>query len=187
MEREKRLIIEAPPCDTNYFDKTLLTVEQAIERGREYCANRNTCKERQIYCALKYGQEMAKHVVKGSTLEEELREFSIVTFLNEKFWNSVNGKEYTIIQGKGKVLRAVEGFARIVLLMDPFQSVLPSCKKCNGAMLTTTVFDSIHDGPFPLSGSGKTRKRVVTYCPDCDSEPKGGFITGDEAEENIFS
>ncbi len=177
MEREKRLIIEASPCDTNYFDKTLLTVEQATGKDREYCTNYNQCKNGGISCALKYGWQMASHITKGSTLQKELREFSMAPFLDEEFWNSVNGKEYTRIKGKGKVLRAVEGFARIVLLMDPFQSVFPSCKKCGGVKLEKEVIDSIHDGPFPLSGHGQTKKRVVGYCPDCEPEPQGGFIT----------
>jgi hypothetical protein len=32
------------------------------------------------------------------------------------------------------------------------------------------VSHSIHDGPFPLSGSGKTAREKAPYCPQCETK-----------------
>lgn len=45
------------------------------------------------------------------------------------------------------------------------------CKTCDSDILATTVIFSIHDGPFPMSGSGKTFKQHFPYCPKCESRP----------------
>jgi hypothetical protein len=181
MKREKGLILKGSPCAIDYFDKNLLTIQQAIAKGRTYCPSFQACDNpnNSIYCALRSGLEVAQHVVNGSTLEQELKEFSEADFLNGKFRNSLDGKEFYIDKGKAKFIGAVEKFARTVLLIDTSESVFPQCEKCNGVKLNKTVYDSIHDGPFPLSGSGKTLRRDVEYCPDCDPEPRGGFLKED--------
>jgi hypothetical protein len=180
MEREKDLILKGAPCDMNYFDRNLLTIHQAVAQGRTYCINYKTCeKTNDTYCALRSGLEVAQNVIKGSTLEKELNNFSEADFLNGKFWDSINGKEFQAIQGKAKFIDAVERFARTVLLMNPSESVFAHCDKCKGVKLNKRVYDSIQDGPFPLSGSGKTRPRNVEYCPDCDPEPRGGILKED--------
>ena len=74
-EREKRLITDGSPCDLNFFDRDLLTVEQA--KGSGYtCPNIRPCVEEGIPCALKYGVMMASYVVKGSNLRRELEDFA---------------------------------------------------------------------------------------------------------------
>ena len=72
--------------------------------------------------------------------------------------------------------------------MNPSESVFAHCDKCTGVKLTKTVYDSIHDGSFPLSGSGKTQSRIVQYCPDYDPEPRGGFLKEDprDAEDLVL-
>jgi hypothetical protein len=47
-----------------------------------------------------------------------------------------------------------------------------ACKKCHSDILQTVVIFSIHDGPFPLSGSGKTEQQVFPYCPTCEEKPE---------------
>lgn len=185
MEREKDLILKGSPCNVNYFDRKILTIQQAVRKGKTYCPNFETCNNqtKDIYCLLRSGLEVAQYVAKGSSLEKELDDFSQADFLEEECWNSMDGKKFEIIKGKAKVLAAVERFARIVLLMNPFESVFPRCKKCTGIKLTKEVYDSIHDGYFPLSGGGETKRRSVEYCPECDPEPRGRIIKEDADEE----
>jgi len=53
-----------------------------------------------------------------------------------------------------------------------------NCTTCGSEIQGTTVYHPIHDGPFPLSGSGKVYKECVPYCPKCEEEPNssGSFI-----------
>ena len=45
------------------------------------------------------------------------------------------------------------------------------CKKCGSDIQATQVAHAIHDGPFPLSGSGKCEYEDVPYCPKCETKP----------------
>ena len=47
-----------------------------------------------------------------------------------------------------------------------------ACKDCQSDILCVTVIFSIHDGPFPLSGSGKTTRQNFPYCPKCEEKPE---------------
>jgi len=183
MGRDKDLILKGSPCNVNYFDRKLLTIRQAIEKGETYCGNFEVCDSQDTFCSLRSGFEVAQNVVKGSTLEKELKSFANSDFLNEEAWNSKEGKEFYKIKGKAKWLDAVEKFARTVLLMSPAESVLPRCDKCYGVKLTKEVIDSIHDSAFALSGSGKTQRRDVQYCPECEPEPMGGIINRDPRDK----
>jgi len=72
--------------------------------------------------------------------------------------------------------------------MNTSESIFAHCDKCTGVKLTKIVYDSIHDGSFPLSRSGKTQSRIVQYCPDYDPEPRGGFLKEDprDAEDLVL-
>lgn len=43
--------------------------------------------------------------------------------------------------------------------------------KCGTVLLGVRVHHPIHDGPFPLSGSGQVQIEVVPYCPTCQEKP----------------
>jgi hypothetical protein len=43
---------------------------------------------------------------------------------------------------------------------------------CGAVLLGKTVFLSVHDSPFALSGNGEVVTEVVPYCPNCDNEPR---------------
>lgn len=45
------------------------------------------------------------------------------------------------------------------------------CLDCNGAVMAGIVHHPIHDGPFPMSGSGRVQKEQVPYCPNCEENP----------------
>lgn len=53
------------------------------------------------------------------------------------------------------------------------------CLDCGSDILATQVAHPIHDGPFPMSGSGKCEYEPVPYCPKCEDKPNydGSFIT----------
>jgi hypothetical protein len=55
-----------------------------------------------------------------------------------------------------------------------------TCTKCATTVLAALVAHSIHDGPFPLSGSGQCSNETVPYCPTCEKEPDfhGSIIRG---------
>jgi len=184
MQRELELIEKGTPCYINYFDENLLTVEQgrkAFEQRGYVCPNMTQCESSKIPCLLRVGLEMAGYVQKGSNLRKELMKVSNVDWLDENCWASKDGKVVTRIRGKSNSLKAIEYFARVVLLEDTSESVLNECKQCRGVKLEEEVHDSVwfKDGPGPCSGGGETRKRVVEYCPNCEKKPRGGIIMDD--------
>lgn len=54
-----------------------------------------------------------------------------------------------------------------------------ACQNCNSEILAAEVLHPIHDGPFPLSGSGRVKTETVPYCPQCEVVPSssGTIIT----------
>jgi hypothetical protein len=50
------------------------------------------------------------------------------------------------------------------------------CVTCGSEIQSVEVVRPVWNGPFHLSGSGKTVKETVPYCPKCEQEPnKHGF------------
>jgi hypothetical protein len=45
------------------------------------------------------------------------------------------------------------------------------CRDCGADIMGAQVAHAIHDGPFPLSGSGRCEYETVPYCPKCDPLP----------------
>lgn len=43
--------------------------------------------------------------------------------------------------------------------------------KCGTEIKGARVAHPIHDGPFPLSGSGRCHYETVPFCPKCETEP----------------
>lgn len=44
---------------------------------------------------------------------------------------------------------------------------------CGTVIEGVTVYLTVRDGLFPLSGSGDVKREVVPYCPNCEYEPQG--------------
>jgi hypothetical protein len=64
-----------------------------------------------------------------------------------------------------------------------------ACWKCGTDILVKEVSFSVHFKEMPLAGSGEVRRKMVPYCPNCESEPSDhGFIQESLAEsvKNIF-
>ena len=53
------------------------------------------------------------------------------------------------------------------------------CNKCGTEIQGRTVTHPVHDGPFPLSGSGRVKTTIVPYCPECEQVPssQGSFVS----------
>ncbi len=53
-----------------------------------------------------------------------------------------------------------------------------SCLDCGTTILAVDRTHSIHDGLFPLSGSGEVAHEPIPYCPKCEKKPSsnGGFL-----------
>ncbi|MDD2678685.1 MAG: hypothetical protein PHT91_00710 [Candidatus Nanoarchaeia archaeon] len=47
------------------------------------------------------------------------------------------------------------------------------CVSCGSEILGARVAHPVHNGPFPLSGSGQCRYEDVPYCPKCEKKPNG--------------
>ena len=45
------------------------------------------------------------------------------------------------------------------------------CAKCDGEIQGARIAHPIHDGPFPLFGSGRCHTETVPYCPKCEENP----------------
>jgi hypothetical protein len=43
--------------------------------------------------------------------------------------------------------------------------------RCGTVLASQVVSHPIHDGPFPLSGSGQVYRETVPYCPKCHAKP----------------
>ena len=48
---------------------------------------------------------------------------------------------------------------------------------CGSMVQGETCYYPIHDGPFPLSGSGRAHSETVPYCPKCEEKPRGHPIS----------
>lgn len=70
-----------------------------------------------------------------------------------------------VTQNAGHLLN--EGFGKYVHKADGDFV----CRDCGGDIMGKRVAHAIHDGPFPLSGSGQCEYETVPYCKKCDAEP----------------
>ena len=54
-----------------------------------------------------------------------------------------------------------------------------NCAVCGSSIDGARIAHPIHDGPFPLSGSGRCDYETVPYCPKCEKQPdiRGSIIS----------
>jgi hypothetical protein len=45
------------------------------------------------------------------------------------------------------------------------------CNDCGALIQAAQIAHPVHDGPFPLSGSGSCEYETVGYCPNCERKP----------------
>ncbi|MEX2436907.1 MAG: hypothetical protein WD471_01970 [Candidatus Paceibacterota bacterium] len=51
-----------------------------------------------------------------------------------------------------------------------------ACWSCGEEILVKTQHVSIHDGPFPMSGSGRVEHKQIPYCPSCEEVPSRSSV-----------
>ena len=56
------------------------------------------------------------------------------------------------------------------------------CTICENEADAATIHHPVHDGPFPLSGSGRVINEIIPYCSMCEKKPNqsGSFYTPEE-------
>lgn len=99
--------------------------------------------------------------------EKFSEENSWVTFIPE-FVEDENGQNYMRKRGGSVVYK--------IIAEDEQGRQTYRCAQCDSDILEAKVAHPIHDGPFPLSGSGQCHYENVPYCPNCEEEPNfNGF------------
>lgn len=124
--REKRLIKEGSPCDTDYTDKNMQFVSDAKEKGKVFCPNLEQCKKRStaedIQCYRRVAQEMAGFILNRKSPFEEAVQEERKEYLNDapdgKFWICRNG-EWQVVKGKENAVNDIVAFARVIIDRQP--------------------------------------------------------------------
>ena len=91
--------------------------------------------------------------------EKYKRENPWISFVMESARDS-DGNEYERKKGSSVIYKKID---------DGYL-----CINCNSEIMAAEVIHPVWDGPFALSGSGKTAKEMVPYCPKCEEKPKSG-------------
>ncbi|NIM47498.1 MAG: hypothetical protein GTN40_05085 [Candidatus Aenigmarchaeota archaeon] len=117
-----------------------------------------------------------------------------------KGYMDTSKNDFKILTDWNEICNAVFEFARVILDLQPsehmkfgtvFKLSKEKCIKnypilnqsvwdeegsqwmhsCGVLLMSAVVIHSIHDGPFPLSGSGRTWREEVPFCPACQEMP----------------
>lgn len=94
-------------------------------------------------------------------------------FLKENSWAAFVPASAKDEKGQEYVRNALRKDSQIYRIISEDNNGRQSyqCNKCGSDIMSATVAHPIHDGPFPLSGSGECHYEQVPYCPKCEKEP----------------
>lgn len=120
--REKRLIKEGGPCDTDFTDKSIQSVSDAVTRGRVFCPNRSQCEKRNvqetIYCSRQVAQQFAVHILNNRNSFSQAVQEEMSDLINElpggKFW-VFRDEQWQIVDMKDNVINDIVQFALIMI------------------------------------------------------------------------
>ena len=171
--REKRLILDAVPCDTNFYADGPRTVDEAKRAGRSMCPHFDTCNNGELdantghQCVMLFAVQVAGYAIKqcnsvSSEVRGDFGEF-IRTSCNPPkgfIWSS-DRKEFVFITDKDEVLKKVEEFASSVLgtsstsrptqaVGDSYAAVVAHAMTKNGAIDLSRVQEL--EGRFGYNG-----------------------------------
>ena len=79
-----------------------------------------------------------------------------------EFAEDSNGQKYMRRKGNSNIYK---------ITSETEGRFFAECGECKGEIVSATVAHSIHDGPFPLSGSGQCKYEQVPYCSNCEEKP----------------
>ncbi len=92
MRKTKELATQMSPCDTDIYDKNIRTPEDAKTNGKNPCPRYDQCQGKGVACTMRFGVDVARYVLEGSTLDKEIEEVSHPSLMSRTFINSlVNG------------------------------------------------------------------------------------------------
>ena len=80
-----------------------------------------------------------------------------------EFAKDSNGQKYMRRKGNSNIYK--------IISEDDQGKFFAECSECESKIISETIAHSIHDGPFPLSGSGKCRYEKIPYCSNCEEKP----------------
>ena len=89
-------------------------------------------------------------------------ENSWISFIPE-FAKDSNGQKYMRRKGNSNIYK--------ITSENDEGKFFVECSECESKIISATVTHSIHDGPFPLSGSGQCKYEKVPYCSNCEEKP----------------
>lgn len=116
MDKDKELLQQMSPCDTNIYNPAIKTVADAKAIGQNPCPRYQKCKGTRVACTLHFGTDVAKYVVLGSTLEAELNELKGSGLFSDRvFINSLDRQVFEKIKDEEKVLAEIERIAKYLL------------------------------------------------------------------------
>jgi hypothetical protein len=120
--RERRLIKEGSPCDTDFTDKTMQSVSDAKKMGKVLCPNLEQCRKRSftegIQCYRRVAQEMAGFILdRKSPFEQAVQEEKgeYLSYAPDgDFWVCRDG-EWQVVKGKKNAVQDIVDFARAII------------------------------------------------------------------------
>ena len=123
MRKDKLLINDMKPCDTNIYDETIITIADAKAKGVNPCPYKSKCDEREalggsyaVACTMRLGIDVAKYIAGGSTLDAELDELKHSGLLdNRSFVNSADRQNFEEIKGCENILQEIKRVAEYLL------------------------------------------------------------------------
>ena len=123
MKKDKSLINDMKPCDTDIYDEDIRTIADAKAKGENFCSYKPICvkiREQKgshaIGCTMRFGIDVAKYIVGGSTLDAELEELKHSGLLNDiPFVNSTDRQNFEEIEGCENILSEIKRVAEYLL------------------------------------------------------------------------
>ena len=124
--RQKSLIKEASPCDTDYTDRGIQTIADAKAKGRVVCQNFLQCQKRnvteEIQCCRQVAQQMAGYILDHKESFNEAvkneREEYLQYGPEGKFW-VFRDNNWQVVEGKKNVIDDIVEFAKVIIDLQP--------------------------------------------------------------------
>lgn len=119
-KKETKLLLDASPCDTNFYEGGPTTVVEAKKIGKSNCPHLSKCLANHHQCIMRSGVLVAGFVAsQGNTIEDEVEGDFKKEILGEipkegLVW-SPDRKKFTFITDKKEILSKVKEFATLAL------------------------------------------------------------------------
>lgn len=116
--RQIELVVTGSPCDIDFTDREMQTVEEAVRKGRTPCENFFKCQRKPCHCYRRYAKDMAVYILKSeqpleSAIETERRDF-LDKAPDAEYLTHRDG-HWVTVTGKSDVVDDVIAFAKIIL------------------------------------------------------------------------